>query len=123
MQLFFIILAGFLFRLAGINKLEGLWNDEYVSWQIAATSFQDGFIPAMKAQCHMPFYYFYLKLCMAWGGQSDLWLRFTSLIPGVLSIIAMYFVGLQKDKKTALTAALLTAIRTSQISRLNGVVL
>ena len=110
MQLFFIILAGFLFRLAGINKLEGLWNDEYVSWQIAATSFQDGFIPAMKAQCHMPFYYFYLKLCMAWGGQSDLWLRFTSLIPGVLSIIVMYFVGLQKDKKTALTAALLTAI-------------
>ena len=110
MQLFFIILAGFLFRLAGINKPEGLWNDEYVSWQIAATSFHDGFIPAMKAQCHMPFYYLYLKLCMAWGGQSDIWLRITSLIPGVLSIIVMYFVGLQKDKKTAVTTALLTAI-------------
>jgi len=110
MQLFFIILAGLLFRLAGINKLEGLWNDEYVSWKIAATSFQDGFIPAMKSQCHMPFYYFYLKLCMLWGGQNDIVLRFSSLFPGVLSIIVMYFVGLQKDKKTGIIAALLTAI-------------
>lgn len=110
MELFIITILGLFLRLIGINKPEGLWNDEYVSWMISATSFKDGVIPAIKSQCHMPFYYFYLKLCMAWGGQSDLLLRISSVIPGVLAIIVMYFVGLQHNKKTAVIASLMTAI-------------
>lgn len=110
MELFFITVVGLLFRIWGLNKPEGLWNDEYVSYMISVTPFKDGFISAIKSQCHMPFYYLYLKLCMAWGGQSDLLLRISSVIPGVLAIIVMYFVGLQKDKKTAIMASLMTAI-------------
>ena len=110
MQLFLISFFGLLLRLIGINKPEGLWNDEYVSWAIAAKPFSENFISAIKGQCHMPFYYLYLKMCMAWGGESDLFLRITSVIPGVLSIIVMYFAGLQKNKLTACIAAFLTAI-------------
>lgn len=110
MELFFITIIGLVFRVWSLNKPEGLWNDEYVSYMISATSFKDGFISAIKSQCHMPFYYLYLKLCMAWGGQSDLLLRISSVVPGVLSIIVMYFVGLQKNKRTAIIASLMTAI-------------
>lgn len=105
-----IILLGMIFRLICINKPDGLWNDEYVSWMIAATPFAHGFVEAVKSQCHMPFYYLYLKFFMTFFGQSDIVLRLTSTFAGILSIIAMYFVGKEKDKKTGLLCAGFSAI-------------
>lgn len=43
-------------------------------------------------------------------GQSDLVLRLTSVLAGIISIPVMYFTGLEKDNKTGLMAAGLTAI-------------
>ena len=105
-----IILLGIIFRLICINKPDGLWNDEYVSWMIAATPFAHGFVEAVKSQCHMPFYYLYLKFFMTFFGQSDIVLRLTSTLAGILSIIAMYFVGKEKDQKTGLLCAGFSAI-------------
>lgn len=105
-----IIILGIVLRLIFINKPDGLWNDEYVSWSIAAVPFFDGFWNAVKSQCHMPFYYLYLKFFMSLFGQSDLVLRLTSVLAGVLSIGAMYFVGKEKDEKTGLICAGLTSI-------------
>ena len=115
MGLFIIALVGTFLRLIAINKTQGLWNDEYVSWMIASTPFSDGFVSAIKSQCHMPLYYFYLKAVMCWFGQSDLVLRLSSVFMGVLGIVAMYFVGLQKDKKTGLVCALITALSSFAI--------
>ena len=115
MGLFFITLVGAIFRLVGINKLQGLWNDEYISWAIASTSFSDGFVSAVKSQCHMPLYYMYLKTFMAWFGQSDLALRLSSFVLGICGIVAMYFVGRTRDKKTGLVAATFTAISSFAI--------
>ena len=105
-----IIILGIVLRLIFINKPDGLWNDEYVSWSIATVPFVDGFWSAVKSQCHMPFYYLYLKFFMSLFGQSDLVLRLTSVLAGVLSIGAMYFVGKEKDEKTGLICAGLTSI-------------
>ena len=105
-----ILVFGIALRLICINKPDGLWNDEYVSWMIAAVPFGHGFIDAVKSQCHMPFYYLYLKFFMFFFGQSDLVLRLTSTLAGVLSIIAMYFVGKEKDEKTGLFCAGFSAI-------------
>lgn len=105
-----IIILGLVLRLIFINKPDGLWNDEYISWMIASTPFADGFIQSVKSQCHMPFYYLYLKFFMTLFGDSDLLLRLTSMFAGVLSIIAMYFVGREKDEKTAYACAGFTAI-------------
>lgn len=110
MGIYILVFISLILRLLLIDKPEGLWNDEYVSYMIAATPFADGFWQAVKSQCHMPFYYLYLKFFMTIFGQSDLLLRLTSVIPGVLAVIVMYFCGLEKDKKTGLTSALLTAI-------------
>lgn len=47
---------------------------------------------------------------MSLFGQSDLVLRLTSVLAGVLSIGAMYFVGKEKEEKTGLICAGLTSI-------------
>ncbi len=103
-----IIILGLCLRLIFIDKPDGLWNDEYVSWMIAST--KDGFWDAVKSQCHMPFYYLYLKFFMAIFGQSDLVLRLTSVLAGVLAIPAMYFLGNEKNEQTGFLCAGFSAI-------------
>lgn len=105
-----IIILGLILRLICINKTDGLWNDEYVSYMIAATPFSNGFVDAVKSQCHMPFYYLYLKFFMTLFGQSDMLLRLTSVIAGVIAIPVMYFTGKEKDEITGYLCAGFTAI-------------
>ncbi len=106
-MLYFITLFGLLLRLSFINKPEGLWNDEYVSWFVANTSFRDGFLQEILKQCHMPFYYFYLK---PFTSCSDVVLRLTSVVPGVLAIPLMYLVGKEFSKKIGVISALITSV-------------
>lgn len=98
--LILIIILGFLLRIINLDKFEGLWNDEYVSYMIASIPYEQGFFKEMFLHCHMPFYYLYLKLFML-VGDSDLILRFSSVVAGLLSIIAMFFAGKAccKDKE------------------------
>lgn len=107
----FVVTLGTCLRLIFIDKPDGLWNDEYVSWFIASIPLGKKFIDAVFAQCHMPFYYLYLKFFIHYFGNSDLMLRLTSVLPGVLSIFSMYFVGKEfKDEKLGILCASLTAI-------------
>jgi hypothetical protein len=105
-----IVILGLLLRLICIDKPDGLWNDEYVSWIIASTPFANGFIDAVKSQCHMPFYYLYLKFFMTILGQSDLALRLTSVFAGVIAIPVMYFLGKEKNERTGYYCAVFCAI-------------
>lgn len=97
----FLVGLGTWLRLIFIDKPDGLWNDEYVSWYVASIPYGKAFWQAVFAQCHMPFYYFYLKFFMHFFGNSDLMLRLTSVLPGVLSIVSMYFVGKELDYSKA----------------------
>lgn len=107
----FLVTFGTVFRLAFIDKPEGLWNDEYVSWAISTIPLGENFFSAIFAQCHMPLYYFYLKFFIHFFGNSDLMLRLTSLVPGVLSIISMYFVGKEfKNINLGILCAAITSI-------------
>lgn len=107
----FILTLGTVLRYWHIDKAEGLWNDEYVSWAIASIPLGKSFIQGVIAQCHMPFYYLYLKFFMHFFGNSDFALRISSLIPGVLSILSMYFVGREfKDEKLGVLCSSITAI-------------
>lgn len=109
--MFFILALGTFLRYWHIDKAEGLWNDEYLSWMIASIPLGKNFIHEVIAQCHMPFYYLYLKLYMHIFGNSDFALRLSSLIPGVLSIVSMFFVGKElKDEKLGFLCASLTSI-------------
>lgn len=110
MGIFIITILGLFLRLLFINKAEGLWNDEYISWFIASQPLTNGFIEGIKSQCHMPFYYLYLKFFMTIFGQSDTILRLTSVVAGTLSIPVMYFAGMENSKKTAILAGTFTAL-------------
>lgn len=107
----FIISLGTVLRLIFIDKPDGLWNDEYVSWAIASIPLGKKFLSEILAQCHMPFYYFYLKFFIHFFGNSDLMLRLTSVIAGIFSIWSMYFVGKElKDSKLGILCASFTAL-------------
>lgn len=107
----FIVTSGTVLRLIFIDKPDGLWNDEYVSWAVASIPLGKNFINAVFAQCHMPFYYLYLKFFIHFFGNGDLLLRLTSVLAGVLSIVSMYFVGKEfKNEKLAILCASITAL-------------
>ena len=106
-MLFFIIIIGLILRLCYINKPEGLWNDEYVSWYVANTPFNNGFWEEVIKQCHMPFYYLYLK---PFTHYSDIVLRLTSVLPGIAAIPVMYFAGKEYSEKAGLISASITSV-------------
>jgi uncharacterized membrane protein len=74
---------------------------------VSSTPFGNGFWTEVLKQCHMPLYYLYLKP-FAWA--SDTILRFTSVIPSVLSIYVMYLVGKEYSPKTGYLCSGITAI-------------
>lgn len=106
MYLFLVSILGLALRLININKFEGLWNDEYVSWFVASTPFKEGFFNEILKQCHMPLYYIYLKPFVHF---SDTILRLTSVLPSVAAIPVMYLVGKEYSEKSGKIAALITA--------------
>ncbi len=115
-KLFLIIIFALLLRLWCLDKPEGLWNDEYVSWYIASKNSFSDFLNTMLKNCHMPFYYVYLKLWMFLFPDSDFSLRLSSVVPSVLSIIVMFFNGKElKNVNMGLFTALLTAVSSFNI--------
>lgn len=106
-MLFLITLLGLLLRLTFISKPEGLWNDEYVSWYIANTPFVEGFWTEILKQCHMPFYYLYLKI---FSEYNDFVLRLSSVVPNIIAIPIMYLVGKEFSRKAGYFCALITSI-------------
>lgn len=110
LNLFLIMLIGLLIRLMSVDKPFGLWNDEYVSWYISQKPLFGEFFDAVYKNCHMPFYYFYLKIWTFLFGNQDLSLRISSVIPSVLGIPTMFFIGKKlKDSHAGLVCAILTA--------------
>lgn len=111
LKLVIILLIATLFRMYMLDKPEGLWNDEYLGWLMASKDTFSDFFQQIFRNCHMPFYYIYLKVWMLLFGDSDFVLRMSSVVPSIISIIVMYFVGKEaKDSNTGLLAAFLTAI-------------
>ncbi len=112
--LILIVAAAILFRIWHLDKPEGMWNDEYLTWKIASARFPTEFFEGLKSNCHAPLHYIYLKLWMLIFHDSDKFLRLSSVIPGVLGVITMYFVSLEYKNKegisTALAATTLCAI-------------
>lgn len=108
--IYIILIIGLVLRLLFINKPDGLWNDEYISWMISQKPLFNGFIENIAAQCHMPFYYLYLKFITKIFGNSDTVLRLSSVIPGIISIYIMYLIGKIKSEKCGIFCAGFCAI-------------
>ena len=109
--MFLILIVGFALRFWCLDKPQGLWNDEYIGWFISSRSFPSEFIQEAIKNCHMPFYYVYLKIWMSLFGDADFSLRLSSVLSGILSVFVMYLVGREyKDEKTGLLCAAFAAV-------------
>lgn len=87
------VLALFL-RLLNIDKPYGLWNDEILCYSIASKGLPFGIIKELwRMDYHMPFYYYYLGVWMHFLGNSDVALRMSSVVCGVLTVPAFYYMG------------------------------
>ncbi len=112
-KLFIILIISILLRLWFIDKPEGLWNDEYVSWYIATKSNILDFFKGMMSNCHTPLYYLYIKFWLLFFPDTDYSLRISSVIPSLASVIVMFFVGKEfKNNNLGLLCAFLTAINS-----------
>lgn len=103
-----ITILATILRIIGIDKAGGLWNDEYISWAIANIPLSKAFLKGIASQCHMPFYYLYLKV-FSHISNNDLCLRFSSVIPAMISVPVMYLVGRTKSKLCGILCALFVA--------------
>lgn len=104
-----IFISAILLRLVNLNKPEGLWNDEYLTWEIAKAALPKEFFEAVMRNCHAPLHYLYLKLWMHFFGDEDTILRLSSLIPGALSVIVIFFAARNASKKTDDSAGIYAA--------------
>ncbi len=110
-KLLILCIIAILLRSWHIDKPEGLWNDEYVAWYIASQNDFLSFVSAFIKNCHMPFYYLYLKLWLLFFPDTDLSLRFSSVLPSIAAIPFMYLAGKElKDEKTGFIAAIFCTI-------------
>lgn len=112
-KLFIILMISLALRVWFLDKPEGLWNDEYVSWFIAQKlSFRDS-VNAIFSNCHMPFYYLYIKCWLLFFPDTDMSLRLSSVFPSVLAIPAIYVCAREYfDKKIAKFTAFISAINS-----------
>jgi uncharacterized membrane protein len=109
--LILIISFGFYIRISGINKENGLWYDELLCYSFSKDSFPfEIIINAVTKEFQGVLHYLYLGLWMMIFGDSDVSLRFSSLIFGVSLIPVMYFLGKElHSPKLGLVAAFFTA--------------
>ncbi len=104
-----IVVFAVLLRLINLDKQEGMWNDEYLTWEIAKAAFPKEFFEAIIRNCHAPLHYLYLKAWMYFFSDSDYSLRLSSLVPGAMSVVSMYFAGRELGKKAADSTGLVAA--------------
>jgi len=106
----FIVFLGTFLRVYNIDSKE-LWYDEAVTSKIVSYQYNEIFTLS-KADFHPPLYYVVLKSWVTIFGDSELSLRFPSVIFGVLTIVATYFLAkyVTSNTKKALWASLIIAI-------------
>ncbi len=105
-----ILLLGVCLRLINIEN-HSLWYDELQSVAFARLSIPDLMRDVFYIDPSPPLYYVILHIWMKITA-SDVWLRMCSVLFGLLSISAIYFIGnrLWSDRRAGLTAALFLSL-------------
>ena len=105
--LIFIIAIGSFFRFINLDKPEGMWEDEYISYIEAKDS------SLWFKSLHAPLYYIVLHFWMHFFGETDFVIRLLSVVFGILLIYVIYLAGKELDsRKTGLLAAFFVAINS-----------
>lgn len=109
LTLFAILILGFFLRFQNVESKE-LWYDESFTAEIITNSYTDLY-KLSALDVHPPLYYFVLKAFTSVFGNSELALRFPSIIFGVALVALVHYLILYmtSNKIRALFAALVVA--------------
>lgn len=88
-----ITLVALFIRLLNIDKSTGLWWDESLTYFISAKNPLEIIKTLYNYDYHMPLYYLYVHYWMNLFGAEDTVLRYSSVIWGVLTIPAFFYLG------------------------------
>ena len=113
-MLFIIMVFGLFLRLLWIDKSDGLWTDEMISYFEAKQSFPLGILHSLyNGNGHMPLYFFILHFWMKLFGNGDVTLRLLSVVFGVLIIPVAYLTGKElSSKRTGIILAALCSLNS-----------
>lgn len=112
-----IFLLGICLRFSAMHLSDGLWYDEMNTYFIAKQKFPDCLLNTLfERDLHLPFYYVLLHFWMSIFGDSDLALRISSIIPGILTLLFAYHAGKElSGRKGGISALFLFSINSSLI--------
>ncbi|MCE9613784.1 MAG: glycosyltransferase family 39 protein [Lentisphaerae bacterium] len=112
-----VTLLGGALRLYGLNKPDGLWYDELMSFSTTAESFPFGILHRLYHQdFHAPLYYLILHPWFVLFHRSELALRFFSVVFGVAILPVLYRIGVELgSRKSGVYAALLASVNSCLI--------
>lgn len=88
-----ITLVALFIRLLNIDKPTGLWWDESLTYFISAKNPLEIIKTLYHYDYHMPLYYLYVHFWMTLFGSDDTVLRYSSVIWGVLTVPALFYLG------------------------------
>jgi len=107
-----ISIAALFIRLLSIDKAGGLWRDEMLTYVFSLSNSAFGVIKTiLRNDFHMPLYYLYVNVWMKFFGSNDLVLRLSSVLLGVLSVPASFYLGkTYKSKSLGYFLSLIVAL-------------
>lgn len=110
-------LAGLALRLMGLNKADGLWYDELLTYSSATASFPAGILHQLSEKdFHAPLYYLGLHAWIVLFRENETLIRFSSVIFGVLILPLLYLIGRELgSRKGGLVAAMLASVNSCLI--------
>lgn len=89
-----ILLIATVFRLACLNKIDGLWYDELVMYnQAVQSSLKEVILYALVDDVHLPLYQVLLHYWAKLFSFSDFSLRSFSAVCGILAVVFSFFIG------------------------------
>ena len=104
-----ILLLAFLLRVNGLSN-QSLWYDELATWNRAILPFSDMIDDLLMNRKHLPTYFIIMRI-WALLGDSELILRYFSVVSGTIAVAAIYLLGKQIDgRKLGLISALFLSI-------------
>ena len=94
---------------------QSLWHDEGLSWWFARKPLWEMFTDVATTE-HPPLYFLLLGMWMRVAGESEFALRFTSVVPGVLTVAGLIALGRRwRLRWEGMAAAFLLALNPTHI--------
>jgi len=104
-----ILLLAFLLRVNGLSN-QSLWYDELATWNRAILPIGDMIDDLLLNRKHLPTYFIIMRI-WALLGDSELILRYFSVVSGTIAVAAIYLLGKQIDGRVlGLISALFLSI-------------